>query len=145
LIYRFSAVRDQLRQGHLSLLLTDATGETLPIFVFYSFIPYLPAIALNLVGLSAHAALKVVLVGTFFVMALGLWRLVELASERGLSRNAGHLIAILFVSANYVHGVWLMRTAFAELSVYCLIPWVVVIVLRKDRVGLAGLLFLSIA
>jgi hypothetical protein len=144
-VYRLVAVRDQLRQGHLSLLLTDATGESLPIFVFYSFIPYLPAIALNLVGLSAHAALKVVLVGAFFVMALGLWRLVELASERGLSRNAGHLIAILFVSANYVHGVWLMRTAFAELSVYCLIPWVVVVLLRKDRVGLAALLFLQMA
>ena len=144
-VYRIVAVQEQVRQGHLSLLLTDARGEALPLFVFYSFIPYLPAIALNLLGVSAHAALKIVLVAEFLVMALGLWRVVALVAERGLARNAGHLIAILFVSANYVYGLWLSRMAFAELSVYFLIPWIVVFLLRRDRIGVAALLFLQMA
>lgn len=146
-IYRVVALAEQLRAGQPSLLLTNpVNGEALPTFVYYSFVPYLPAVVLNLAGSSAHAAFKLVMGAALIVMALGLRRLVEHVSADARARNAGYLIAILFLCVNYVYGLWLQRMAFAEIWVYCLIPWVILMLARaKGLMPLVALLFLQIA
>ena len=131
-IYRTLAVADQLRQGRPSLFLTtQPEALTLPTFVFYSFVPYLPTALLNLLGLSAHAAFKVVMAVQILILAFGLRALIE---ERKVGRtcSAAYLGALLFFGANYVYGLWLNRAAYADIWVYCLIPWVVLAILRRD-------------
>ncbi|MEI6202228.1 MAG: hypothetical protein WCP68_09775, partial [Enhydrobacter sp.] len=146
-VYRVTALTAQLKAGQPSLLLTNpATGETLPTFVYYSFVPYLPSVALNFLGVPAHAAFKIVMGLELMVMAFGLRRLVEEVWPRPSPRHAHYLIAVLFLCANYVYAVWLQRMAFAEIWVYCLIPWVVVSLMRPNApLPLIALLFLQIA
>jgi hypothetical protein len=121
-VYRVVAMADQIRAGELSLLLTNsATGVVLPTFVYYSALPYVLPVALNLIGLPALVAFKLALVVQLVVMALGVQRIVEKTS----AGFAGFLAAVLYMSANYSYEIWLSRAAFAELWVYSLIPWVV--------------------
>ena len=121
-VYRVVAMSDQIRAGKLSLLLTNsATGVALPTFVYYSALPYVLPVALNLVGLPALVAFKIALIVQIVVMALGVQRIVEKTS----AGFAGFLAAVLYMSANYAYEIWLSRAAFAELWVYSLIPWVV--------------------
>ena len=121
-VYRVVAISDQIRAGELSLLLTNsATGVVLPTFVYYSALPYVLPVALNLIGLPALVAFKLALVVQLVVMALGIQRIVEKTS----AGFAGFLAAVLYMSANYTYEIWLSRAAFAELWVYSLIPWVV--------------------
>jgi hypothetical protein len=146
-IYRIVALSQQVRNGELSLLLTTpSTGETLPTFVFYSFVPYLSPVVLNLIGLPAHTAFKIVMALELLIMAQGLRRLVEaVARDDAEARHAGHLIALLFLTANYVYAVWLVRMAFAEIWVYCLIPWVILAMMRaRAALLLTALLFAQI-
>ena len=121
-VYRVVAMSDQIRAGQLSLMLTNsATGVVLPTFVYYSALPYVLPVALNLAGLPAFVAFKIALVLQLVVMALGIQRIVEKTS----AGFAGFLAAVLYMSANYAYEIWLSRAAFAELWVYSLIPWVV--------------------
>jgi hypothetical protein len=80
-VYRVVAMADQIRAGELSLLLTNsATGVVLPTFVYYSALPYVLPVALNLIGLPALVAFKLALVVQLVVMALGVQRIVEKTS-----------------------------------------------------------------
>jgi hypothetical protein len=140
-VYRIVALSDQIRAGHLSLLLTNSsTGVVLPTFVYYSALPYVLPVALNLIGLPALAAFKIALVLQIVVMALGLQRIVEKTS----AGPAGFLAAVLYMSANYTYEIWLSRAAFAELWVYSLVPWVVscTIFTRPTRATTGTLTFL---
>ena len=140
-VFRTLAVADQLRHGRPSLFLTTGPEAlTLPTFVFYSFVPYLPTALLNLLGLSAHAALKVVMAVQVLILAFGLRALIEEREADPSLRSAAWFGALLFFGANYVYGLWLTRAAYAEIWVYCLIPWVVRAILRRD-VAMVGLLF----
>lgn len=142
-IYRIAVLAEQLRTGTPSLLVANpATGEVLPVFVYYSFVPYLPAVALDLAGFTAHVAYRVTAGLALVVLALGLARLVRLARDP----NAAFLAAILFLCANYVFHLWLTRQAYAEIWVYCLIPWVTVWLMRQGALlPLAVLLFLQMS
>jgi len=144
-LYRIVVLADQVRSGTPSLLVTNTVHhETLPLFVYYSFVPYLPAVALNLAGLPAQWALRLTMGLALVILALGLARLVRF-DRRSENTYAAFLAAILFLAANYVHNLWIGRQAFAEIWVYCLIPWVTLAVLRPGRiVPLAALLFLQI-
>jgi hypothetical protein len=145
-VYRVVALAEQLRAGRPNLLLINPlNGEALPTFVYYSFVPYLPAVALNIAGASAHAAFKLVMAAALVVMAFGLRRLVEYFSADARTLHEGYLVAILFLCVNYVYGLWLGRMAFAEIWVYCLIPWVILALARGALLPLASLLFLQIA
>jgi hypothetical protein len=146
-VYRIIALKGQVRAGHFTLLLTDPNnGEALPTFVYYSLLPYLPAIALNLLGLSAHAAFKIALGAELLVMALGLRQLVQYVARDVRSQHTAYLSALLFLCVNYVYSLWIVRMAFAEIWVYCLIPWVVLAMMQqRSLVALIGLLFLQIA
>lgn len=144
-VYRIAVLAEQLRAGMPSLLVANpATGEVLPVFVYYSFVPYLPAVVLDLAGLGAHAAYRLVMGLALVVLAFGLARLVRLARDR--DPNAAFLAATLFLCANYVFNLWLTRQAYAEIWVYCLIPWVAVLLMRQGTlVPLAALLFLQMS
>jgi hypothetical protein len=147
-VYRIVALAQQLRHGEPSLLLTSpATGEALPIFVYYSFLPYLLPVALNLAGLSAHAAFTVAMAAQFLVMVCGLRALAEQASSGNDGRrNAAYLALILFLTANYVYSLWIARAAFGETMVYCLVPWVTLALWRgRSSVWVATLIALQAA
>ena len=142
-VYRIAVLAEQVRHGTPSLLVTNpVTGEVLPIFVYYSFVPYLPAVALDLAGFTAHVAFRLVMGLALIVLALGLVRLIRLA--RGREAHAAFLAAILFLCANYVSNLWLSRQAYAEIWVYCLIPWVSLTLIRTRALApLVVLLFLQ--
>ena len=55
------------------------------------------------------------------------------------------MAALLFFGANYVYGLWLTRAAYAEIWVYCLIPWVVLAILRRDMAMVLFLFFVQVA
>lgn len=141
--HRIVALADQIRGGAPSLLLTDdAAGSVLPTFVYYSILPYLPPLLLNLAGLPAFVALKLVAAVALILMAGGLQAVIETLPEE--RRRQGYLIAILFLAANSVYGLWIMRTAFAEVWVHALVPWVVVAMLRGRRLLLLGLFLVQL-
>ena len=148
-IYRITALAEQVRHGALSqFLVNPATGETLPVFVYYNVLPYVIPTVLNLAGVPAFYAFKLVMCGHFVVMALGLQALISRTSAAGASprqRDVDQLVAFLFVTANYVYCLWCTRGALAELWVYCLVPWVVNAALtpRGER-STTVLLFLQI-
>src|SRR4051812_48799480 len=60
-VFRIAAIADQLRAGAPSLMLLDpADGNVLPVFVYYSLVPYLLPVLLDLAGLPAVIAYKAV-------------------------------------------------------------------------------------
>lgn len=145
-VYRTIVLAEQIRLGHLSLILINPTdGEALPTFVYYSFLPYLPGVALKLLGFSAHAAVKLALGGELLIMALGLKFLVD-ATVRARNRDLGYLTATLFLCANYVFCLWTARMALAEIWVYSLVPWVALFLVQGRSIrSLTALLFLQAA
>jgi hypothetical protein len=144
-LYRIVGISEQLKHGHVSLLLTNpTTGEAFPIFVYYSFVPYLLPTVLNLAGISVLFAFKIGMGLQLIVLALGLQALINKTSlcENCKPRaDASFLIAILFVSANYVYGLWNTRAAFAEIWVYSFIPWVVLVILPPHSTRLLTAIF----
>jgi len=147
-IYRIAALADQIRSGTISAFLTNPNnGETLPTFVYYSTIPYLVPTLLNLLGLPALLAFKLVTALHFVVLGWGLQRLIESTTPADTSRartQTDYLVAFLFMSANYVYALWFARGALGELWVYCFLPWVVVGALSSNGRALALFIFLQL-
>jgi hypothetical protein len=128
-VYRIVALSEQLRQGAPSLLLTNVlSGIALPTFLYYSALPYVLPVALNLLGLPALFAFDIASALMFVVMGFGLQSLIEKLdppSGGGSKGTAGFLAALMFVAANYVYALWTMRASLGEFWVYALIPWAV--------------------
>ncbi|MGE0423981.1 MAG: hypothetical protein AB7O88_17070 [Reyranellaceae bacterium] len=146
-VYRVAAIAGQLRAGAPSLLLADAaTGTVLPTFVYYSPLLYLPSVLLDLLGVPAFVAVKVVAGAALLAMAAGVRALVDEHAARSDGRPdpAAYLVAVLFLTANYVFGLWIARAAFAEIWVYCLAPWVTLFLLRGNFAALVALLFVQL-
>jgi hypothetical protein len=147
-MYRIVALAEEFRQGRLGMLLTNpTTGQVLPVFVFYSSLPYLLPTLLNLLGMPVVVVFKLALGAQFLVLAFGLQALIDRTrteNARPANNAADFLIAILFIEANYVYTLWCTRAALAELWVYSFIPWVVLAILdpRGGR-RLTGLLFVQ--
>ena len=142
--YRIAALADQLRGGMPSPLLIDPTsGDAVPTFVYYSALPYLVPVLLDLVGVPALHAFKLAMIGYLAVLVAGLQVLLRRLAP-GRSEPA-FLAALLFVGANYVGAMWFARAALGEIWVYSLMPWVVASSLspRSGR-WLALCLFLQI-
>lgn len=134
---------DQVRSANLNLLFDNqAHGEFLPIFLYYSMIPYLPAVILNLVGIPAGLAFKMTLIGYLGLFMLGLWRLV--VSQEKTDRHSGLLAIIVLVGANYVVGLWLARSAMAEILAYSLVPWVTLALVRSPSSSVSVFLLISL-
>lgn len=147
-VYRIAALADQVRTGPISALLTNPnTGETLPTFVYYSAVPYFVPTLLNLLGMPALYAFKLVMCLHFVVLGYGLQRLIERTGPAMPSRGrieTDYLVAFLFVSANYVYSLWFARGSLGELWVYCLLPWVVLATLSANGRTLTFVLFLQV-
>ncbi len=123
-IYRITALADQVRHGVLSqFLVNPTTGQTLPVFVYYNVLPYVIPAVLNLAGVPAFYAFKLVMCGHFMLMAGGVQALISRTTPvdvRPRQRDLDQLVAFLFVTANYVYCLWVTRGALAELWVYSL-------------------------
>jgi hypothetical protein len=133
-VFRIVALSEQLRHGEPSLLLTNSvSGIALPTFVYYSLLPYVLPVALNLLGVPAFIAYKIAGVLELVVMARGLLSVAAKVVPRagngskgtGSKSSVGVLAAVLFVSANYTYVLWTGRASLAEFWVFALIPWVV--------------------
>lgn len=147
-IYRIVALSEQFRHGEPGMLLTNpTTGQVLPVFVFYSVLPYIAPTLLDLVGVPAVVSFKLALAAQYLVMAIGLVVLIEASREaHSLRRRDGadYVVALLFLFANYVYTLWCTRAALAEIWVYSFIPWVVAGIVAPWRTrSLAGLIFLQ--
>jgi hypothetical protein len=131
-VYRIIALSAQLRHGGTDFLLTNpATEEVFPVFVYYSFVPYILPVLLHIAGCAPLLAFKVAMALQLVVLAAGLQALltkIPLTEEHHASR-AGYLLCILFVTATYVDGLWWTRAALGEIWVYSLAPWVVYAIL----------------
>jgi hypothetical protein len=148
-VYRIVAISEQLRHGNVSLLLTNpTTGEAFPVFVYYSFLPYVLPTALNLMGISALLAFKIAAGLQLIVLGFGLQVFIKKTSSPPNSNphpDPAFLAAILFVSANYVSALWTTRAALGELWVYSFVPWVVIAILSpRAKRSLTALLFVQI-
>ena len=132
--YRIVALAEAYRAGEPGMLLTDpTTGLVLPVFVFYSVLPYLPGTILNLLGIPGWIALKVVMIGQYLILAWGLQVLLDRSRPADAPApriRSDFLVGILFLQANYVFTLWPGRSALAELWVYSLVPWVAASILR---------------
>src|SRR5262249_54163998 len=117
-----------------------------PVFVYYSLLPYVLPVALNLAGIPALLAFQIAMGAQLIVLGAGLQELISrtLIQEKE-EGSSGFLIAILFVSANYVFGLWYTRAALGEIWAYSLIPWVVTCALSPQfERPLAALFFIQI-
>ena len=147
-IYRIAALTEEYGAGKPGMLLTNpTTGQVLPVFVFYSVLPYLPGTFLNLLGIPAWIAFKIVLLGQYLIFAFGLQALLDRSrpADAPTSRvTADFAIGTMFLLANYVYTLWPGRAALAELWVYSLVPWVAAAILRPDGGrALVGLFFVQ--
>ena len=147
-VYRIAALTEEYAAGKPGMLLTNpTTGQVLPVFVFYSVLPYLPGTFLNMLGIPAWIAFKIVLIGQHLILAFGLQVLLDRSrpAEAPASRvTADFAIGILFLLANYVYTLWPARAALAELWVYSLVPWVAAAILRPGGGrALVGLFFVQ--
>src|SRR4051812_2444528 len=115
--HRIAALADQLRAGMPSPLLIDPTsGDAVPTFVYYSALPYILPVLLDLAGVPALYALKLAMMASLAVLVAGLQVLLRrLAPDRS---TPAFLAAILFVTANYVGALWFARAALGEIWVY---------------------------
>ena len=140
-VYRIAALSDQLRHGNFSLMLINSvSGLALPTFTFYSLLPYAVPVGLDLLGMPAVIAFKIAGGLQLVVLVLGLQRLVEKYRPDAV----GFLCAVMLLGANYVHGMWTTRAAFAELWVYALIPWLISFTLsERPAKGLILVFFLQ--
>lgn len=145
--YRIAALAGQLRGGTLDPLLVDPTsGDAVPTFVYYSPLPYILPVLLDLAGVPALYALKLAMICSLAVLVAGLQVLLRrLPSADAPNRSSRFVAAILFVAANYVGALWFARAALGEIWVCSLMPWVVASSLSpRSRRGLALCLFLQI-
>lgn len=136
-VLRLKAWTGQLWRGDFSPMIENPdTGEVVPLFLFYSVVPYLVPAALVLFGISPEIALQLSLVILFLVFAVGVHRLIATIapqSERELAFCAG----ILLLTANYVYLNWIGRAALAEVWAYALIPSA--ILYARDQANFAKL------
>jgi hypothetical protein len=134
-IHRVASFAAQLREGMPSLMLVDpVSGEALPVFVFYSPLPYILPILLDLAGLPAVLAYRLALAAYFCLFALGIHRLTMdrvRAADGQAPLEPAFLAAGLFLGCAYIAGIWAVRSAFAEIAVLCLVPWAVRLVLQE--------------
>lgn len=122
---RIEALVAQLEAGRLSLF-TVHGDVTLPTYFYYSFVPYILPVALDLAGIAPAVAFKLFLVACFLVFMGGFRTLAIFDDEESRERRNGYMAAlIVFMTANYICGLWCVRGAIAEIWVAMFMPWVI--------------------
>lgn len=142
-IARTIILADQAKSANLDLLFNNYMhGETLPIFLYYSIIPYVPPALLNLAGIPAATAYKLALIGYLGIFLLGI---INLASSRTKNdRHASLLAILLLIGSNYIVGLWLIRSALAEILSFSLVPWIVSALMRSPSSSPTTFLLLTL-
>ena len=143
-VYRIIMLHRQIDAGNYSLMLTNPlTGETLPTFFYYSTMPYLLPVILSHLGLSALISYKLALSIYLVVLLTGVWKIAT--TTRSIpERGAGVFYACIFLASNYIVGLWVVRSAFAEIFAYCLVPWIIIALAEDKRDPLKVLLLLTL-
>jgi hypothetical protein len=128
-VYRIAALADQVEVGKLSaFLINPETGEGVPTFVYYSFLPYIVPALLDALGLSALYGFKLAMALHFVVLAAGVHAVILRSAPAGVPRaklEPDFFVGCLFLCANYVYALWVGRASLGEAWVYCFVPWVV--------------------
>jgi hypothetical protein len=138
-VLRIIALSEQLKQATPSLMLTNpSTGNAFPVFVYYSFVPYIPGVILHLVGIPTFWALQATMLGAFLVLVFGLKSMMADLKQSWprIAEPYFYQAAILFISSNYVCGLWVYRAALGETWAYAFMPWAISYMLRPRSLGM---------
>lgn len=142
---RVVGLADEFARGNfIGLLINPISGQAFPLFVYYSFLPYIIPVCLFFLGVSAYVSAKLTLAVYFLIFCSGLHLLFNKAAPRRSNpgdTSLAFLILSLFLCCTYVYGIWVLRDALGETAVYALIPWVVMALLSKKRAVLLILFF----
>jgi hypothetical protein len=143
--FRVVGLIDELNRKDLSgLLINPQTGQAFPIFVYFSFVPYLMAIGLHLVGISAYVAMKLTLALLLIFFCGGLHLLLKRNCElqkRPGDLNFQLLIVSLFMCSTCVYGLWPLTDELGEIAIYAFIPWIVLSLISGQPIYKLAILF----
>jgi len=138
-VLRVEALADEIRRGDFGPLIENPeTGEVVPVFLYYSVVPYIAPVALTFLGVSSRVALQLALLLEFLLFCGSVHALIaKTAPVEGRQRAFG--AALLLVGANYVVLDWILRAALAEVFAYALLP--LAILYSRDGKSYAKLVF----
>jgi hypothetical protein len=105
--------------------------------------PYVLPVILSHLGISTLISYKLALSICLVVLLTGVWKIAT-AAQSVPGRSAGALYACIFLTSNYIFGLWVVRSAFAEILAYCLVPWVIIALAEDKRDPLKVLLLLTL-
>jgi hypothetical protein len=142
-VARIITLANQARSGSFGLLFDNYFhGESLPIFLYYSVIPYIPGLLLCLLGIPAALAYKISLVIYLGIFIAGILRLIKY--QEVADKDSALIGLLLLMGANYVIGLWLVRSAMAEILSFSLVPWITSFLIQKSSSRLALFLLLAL-
>lgn len=135
-LQRLLDVRDQVAAGQQRLVFAEnaAQGKGIPVWIYYSQWIYWPALFLTWLGLSPLLALKFIYATFLAVCCVGCYRLLRLHAGEELATFG----TLLFMTANYVIGEVLIRSAYAEFLSVAWLPWLLLMLHRStiaDGIG----------
>jgi hypothetical protein len=130
-VFRIAVLHDKIDDGHLGVFVINPFAkDALPVFLYYSLIPYIAPLILTFLYVPAYYAYAAGLGIYFLILIRGTWMLsMKLCS----SAEHANLITILFVSTNYLISLWVSRSAAAEILAFSLVPWVTLALVETPR------------
>lgn len=142
--FRTLAVADQFRNAKLDLF-GDVGGYTLPVFYFYTTLPYSLAAPLTFIGIPSVQAVNIVSASFLLILAYGIKDLVSLVYV-GPDRSGtmAAFFSALFLGSNYVYQNFVVRAALPEAMAYALVPFAVAALLRNSYMLAMAIIALQI-
>lgn len=143
--YRVIGLVEELhRKEYSGLLINPQTGQAFPIFVYFSFVPYLIAICINLLGISAYISIKLTLSLFLLFFSGGLHLLVtrscKLRDQSG-DPNFQFLIISLFMCSTCIFGLWTLTDELGEIASYAFVPWIALALISGQSFSKLAMLF----
>jgi len=130
-VSRVAELSDQFKNGYFGIFVFDPISRNaLPIFFFYSVLPYIVPVMLTFMFVPAFYAYIGGLLLYFIILVYGTWELSGKIVGRGEYAN---LATIIFISTNYVISLWVVRSAAAEILAFSLVPWVTLALVERPR------------
>jgi hypothetical protein len=143
--YRVLGLIDVMHRQDLSgLLINPATGQAFPVFVYFSFVPYLLAICLHPAGIPAYVAIKLTLAVLLLFFCAGLHLLVKKNCElrgRPGDLNFQFLIVSIFLCSSCIYGLWTLTDELGEIAIYSFVPWIVLALITGQPIHKLAILF----
>ena len=140
-LFKVGEVKRGLIRGEFNLYVSwnIAAGRGLPVFVYYSSWLYFPAAFLGLMGLNLFWGMKVTLLALFGLLGVGLYRFLRLFGHRQAALTG----TFLFLSSNYILGIFLDRLALAEAAALAIFSYAARYLLKATSRPRSLLVFLS--